>query len=66
MQVGRAQTRAAYIDVVIPLVTVVLAAVVLDEKIGGELIAGGSLILAGVYVGAVAFWAHCRCGRWAG
>ena len=52
-------SRAVYIDVVIPLVTVLLAAMVLDEKIGVELLAGGSLILAGVYVGAVRPGADC-------
>lgn len=46
-------SRAVYIDVVIPVVTVVLSAVILDERIGPELAGGGLLILLGVYLGAV-------------
>ncbi len=46
-------SRAVYIDVVIPLVTAVLSAVILDERVGPELAGGGFLILLGVYLGAV-------------
>jgi len=45
-------SRAVYIDVVIPVVTAVLSAVILDERVGPELAGGGFLILLGVYLGA--------------
>ena len=37
-----------------PLVAAVLAAVLLDEPIGVSLLIGGAIVLAGVYVGALA------------
>ena len=46
-------SRAVYIDVLIPPVTVVLSAFLLDEQVGPELVAGGLLILMGVYLGAI-------------
>lgn len=46
-------SRAAYSFVLIPIVTVVLSAWLDDEAIGSELVLGGSLVLAGVYVGAI-------------
>jgi drug/metabolite transporter (DMT)-like permease len=45
--------RAAYTFVVIPLVTIVLSAWLDDEPVGVGLVAGGLLVLAGVYVGAL-------------
>jgi drug/metabolite transporter (DMT)-like permease len=45
--------RASYTFVVVPIVTVVLSAWLDGEKIGLELVAGGLLVLAGVYVGAL-------------
>ncbi|MCP9488073.1 MAG: EamA family transporter [Gaiellaceae bacterium MAG52_C11] len=46
-------SRAAYTFVLIPLVTVLLSAWIDDEPIGAELILGGPLVVAGVYVGAL-------------
>jgi drug/metabolite transporter (DMT)-like permease len=46
-------SRAAYTFVVIPLVTVLLSAWIDDEPIGAGLVAGGLLVLTGVYVGAL-------------
>ena len=46
-------SRAAYGFVLIPIVTVVLSAWLDDEPIGAGLVLGGSLVLAGVYVGAI-------------
>jgi drug/metabolite transporter (DMT)-like permease len=46
-------SRAAYTFVVIPVVTLVLSAWLDDEPIGVGLLLGGSLVLAGVYVGAL-------------
>jgi drug/metabolite transporter (DMT)-like permease len=46
-------SRAAYTFVLIPFVTVVLSAWLLDEPLGLALLFGGLLILAGVYVGAL-------------
>ncbi len=46
-------SRASYEFVVIPVVTVVLSALLDDERIGTELVLGGVLVLAGVYVGAL-------------
>jgi drug/metabolite transporter (DMT)-like permease len=48
-----AASRAAYAFVVIPFVTVALSAWLDDEPIGTELVLGGSLVLGGVYVGAL-------------
>lgn len=48
-----AASRAAYSFVLIPIVTVVLSAWLDDEPIGVELVLGGTLVLAGVYVGAL-------------
>jgi drug/metabolite transporter (DMT)-like permease len=46
-------SRAAYSFVLIPIVTVILSAWLDDEPIGLALVAGGALVLAGVYVGAL-------------
>ena len=46
-------SRAAYTFVLIPIVTVLLSAWLDDEPIGLGLVLGGSLVLAGVYVGAL-------------
>jgi drug/metabolite transporter (DMT)-like permease len=48
-----AASRAAYEFVLIPLVTVALSAWLDDEPITSGLIAGGLLVLTGVYVGAL-------------
>src|SRR6266511_592722 len=45
--------RAAYTFVLVPVVTVVLSAWLDDEPIRAGLLLGGSLVLAGVYVGAL-------------
>jgi drug/metabolite transporter (DMT)-like permease len=47
-------SRAAYGFVLIPLVTVLLSAWLDDEPITVALVLGGLLVLAGVYVGALA------------
>lgn len=46
-------SRAAYTFVLIPIVTVLLSAWLDDEPIGLGLVFGGTLVLAGVYVGAL-------------
>lgn len=46
-------SRAAYVFVVIPVVTVVLSAWLDDEPIRIGLVLGGMLVLAGVYIGAL-------------
>jgi drug/metabolite transporter (DMT)-like permease len=46
-------SRAAYTFVLIPIVTVLLSAWLDDERIGLGLALGGSLVLAGVYIGAL-------------
>jgi drug/metabolite transporter (DMT)-like permease len=46
-------SRAAYTFVLIPIVTVLLSAWLDDEPIGLGLVLGGSLVLAGVYIGAL-------------
>ena len=46
-------SRAAYSFVLIPIVTVVLSAWLDDEPLGFGLLAGGALVLLGVYVGAL-------------
>lgn len=46
-------SRAAYTFVLVPVVTVLLSAWLDDEPIDAGLVAGGSLVLAGVYVGAL-------------
>ena len=48
-----AASRAAYVFVVIPFVTVLLSAWLDDEPVGWGLVMGGLLVLAGVYVGAL-------------
>jgi drug/metabolite transporter (DMT)-like permease len=48
-----AASRAAYTFVVIPLVTLALSAWLDDEPIGQSLILGGTLVLGGVYLGAL-------------
>lgn len=46
-------SRAAYSFVLIPIVTILLSAWLDDEPVGWELVVGGALVLAGVYVGAL-------------
>jgi drug/metabolite transporter (DMT)-like permease len=46
-------SRATYTFVLIPFVTVLLSTWLDDEPVGGGLILGGLLVLAGVYVGAL-------------
>jgi drug/metabolite transporter (DMT)-like permease len=46
-------SRAAYVMVLIPFVTVVLSAWLDQEPVTSGLVLGGLLILAGVYVGAL-------------
>jgi drug/metabolite transporter (DMT)-like permease len=46
-------SRAAYVMVLIPFVTVVLSAWLDDEPVGTGLVLGGILILTGVYIGAL-------------
>jgi drug/metabolite transporter (DMT)-like permease len=46
-------SRTAYVFVLTPFVTVALSAWLDDEPIGGGLVFGGLLVLAGVYVGAL-------------
>lgn len=46
-------SRAAYSFVLIPIVTLLLSAWLDDEPVGAGLLVGGSLVLAGVYVGAL-------------
>jgi drug/metabolite transporter (DMT)-like permease len=46
-------SRASYAFVVTPPVTLVLSAWLLDEAVGFEVVLGGLLVLAGVYVGAL-------------
>lgn len=48
-----AASRAAYTFVVIPVVTLALSAWLDDEPLGLELLVGGALVLAGVYLGAL-------------
>ena len=46
-------SRAAYVMVLIPFVTVVLSAWLDNEPVGAGLVLGGLLVLAGVHVGAL-------------
>ena len=46
-------SRANYGFVIVPVVTVLVSAWLLDEQLGYGLIGGGALVLAGVYFGAV-------------
>jgi drug/metabolite transporter (DMT)-like permease len=46
-------SRASYVMVLIPFVTLVLSAWLDQEPVTGGLVVGGLLVLAGVYVGAV-------------
>ena len=46
-------SRYAYLFVLVPVVTVALSAWLDDEPVGGGLVVGGLLVLAGVYVGAL-------------
>ncbi len=48
-----AASRAAYVFVLIPFITVVLSALLDDEPVGAGLVLGGLLVLTGVYVGAL-------------
>ena len=56
-----AASRAAYVFVIIPFVTVALSAWLDDEPFGADLVLGGLLVLGGVYVGALRKPA-LRCG----
>jgi len=51
-------SRAAYVFVVIPVVTIVLSAWLDDEPLTASLLLGTPLILAGVYVGALRHRPH--------
>lgn len=46
-------SRAAYTLVLIPVFTLMYSVWLLDEPVGWELLAGGALVVAGVYVGAL-------------
>lgn len=46
-------SRAAYLMVVVPFVTVVLSAWLDEEPVSGGLVLGGLLIVTGVYIGAL-------------
>ena len=46
-------SRAAYLFVVSPFVTVLVSAWLLDEPVGASLVLGGALVLGGVYIGAL-------------
>ena len=46
-------SRAAYVMVLIPFVTVMLSAWLDDEQVTGGLVIGGLLVLTGVYIGAL-------------
>ena len=46
-------SRASYIVLLMPPITVVLSVLLLDEPIGPGFIIGGLLVLSGVYVGAI-------------
>lgn len=48
-----AASRAAYVFVLIPFVTVALSAWLDEEPVGASLVLGGALVLAGVYAGAL-------------
>ena len=48
-----AASRAAYLFVLIPFVTVLLSAWLDDESVGWNLVVGGAVVLLGVYVGAL-------------
>ena len=48
-----AASRAAYVFVLSPFVTVLLSALLDKEPLGASLLLGGRLVLAGVYVGAL-------------
>jgi len=47
-------SRAAYVDVLIPIATAIVATSLLDETIRPELVAGGALVLLGTVIGAIA------------
>jgi len=46
-------SRAAYNFVLLPPITLIFSSWILDERIGVELVFGGLLVLAGVYIGAL-------------
>lgn len=46
-------SRAAYSFVLLPPITLIFSTWILDEKVGIELLLGGLLVLAGVYIGAL-------------
>lgn len=56
-------SRAAYLFVLVPLVTVVLSAWLDDEPIRAGLLLGGVLVLGGVYVGALRSPAETTANR---
>lgn len=49
-------TGASYVMLIMPLVTIVLGVVILGEPVSLSFLAGGALVLAGVYVGAFHPW----------
>jgi drug/metabolite transporter (DMT)-like permease len=52
-------SRATYVFVLIPLLTIALSAWLDDETVGLGLLAGGTLIVAGVYLGVLrGTWHH--------
>lgn len=51
-------SRAAYIAVLIPFVTTLLAVLILDEELTASLLIGGVLIIGGVWIGALAVTGH--------
>lgn len=46
-------SRAAYNFVLLPPITLIFSAWILDERVGIELVFGGLLVLTGVYIGAL-------------
>ena len=52
-QAAGASLGVSYQTVLSPLVTIVLSAWLLDEPLTGGLFLGGSLVIAGVYAGAL-------------
>jgi drug/metabolite transporter (DMT)-like permease len=46
-------SRASYQFVLMPFVSAIAAALILDEPIGTSLVIGGAIVLVGVYLGAL-------------
>lgn len=46
-------SRANYVMVVVPIVAIPVAALILDEAVPATLLLGGTLIVTGVYLGAL-------------